>query len=322
MRKWIIDTDPGTDDAIAIIAASKHQGVEILGITTVAGNKGLHMTTVNAQRLVAYNNLSCQVYPGAEISLLAMPPIDGSSAHGDNGIGDVDLPYDQCSLSTKNAVDFILEMVEKYPNEVEILAIGPLTNIALAIKKNKSLMKQVKSIVSMGGGVATGNMNPVSEFNYWFDAKAAQIVYDLGFDIPVHMVGLNVTSKAYFDANDLWFMKLEGGQLGQMIFTMQKDLIETSGWQEERIIGNIIHDLVAAVYLLYPDIMTVLHTKVDVVTEGFTVGQTVVETRLVTENLNKNAFVAMDINVPLFKSIVMKLLFKEDVGLLYQTYKK
>ncbi len=319
MRKVIIDTDPGTDDAIAIIAASRFKDFEILGITTVAGNKGINITTANALKLVKLCKLNCQVYQGAETSLLDqsyLMDLSDDSSHGADGLGGkVKLDYDLKDLSKKHAVDFILETVKANPYEVELLVIGPTTNIALAIQKDKETMKKVKAIFSMGGGVHSGNMNPVAEFNYWFDGLSTKIMFDLGEFVDIHMVGLNVTKKAYFSANDFWFVKHVGGNIGKIIFDIQTAVMKYSGLEEEGIIGNIIHDLLTAMYMMDHSILETVRANVIVATEGF-IGQTVVDERIE----NKNAIVAMDVDIRKYKETFMDLMFGKEIGNIYKKY--
>ncbi len=321
MRKIIIDTDPGTDDAIAVIAASKYQDFEILGITTVAGNKGIDITTNNALKLVKLLNINCKVYQGAEKSLLDQSHLmneDDNSSHGADGLGGtVKLDYDLKDLSDKHAVDFILETVKANPNEIELLVIGPVTNIALAIQKDLETMKKVKAIYTMGGGVYSGNMNPVCEFNYWFDGLSTKMMFDLGKHVEVHMVGLNVTKPSYFTANDFWFIRLEGKELGKIIFDIQTSVMKTSGLIEEGIVGNIIHDLLTVMYMIDNSILKTVRANVSIATNDF-IGQTVVD----THSEVTNAFVAVDVDIKKYKESFINLVFKEEVGLLYKNHVK
>ena len=323
MRKIIIDTDPGTDDAIAIIAASKQNDFDILGITTVAGNKGIDITTSNALKLIQLCTLKCKVYQGAEKSLQDQSHLmgDGDNSHGSDGLGGiVKLDYNLKDLSDKHAVDFILETVKANPNEVELLVIGPVTNIALAIKKDFETMKKVKAIYTMGGGIHSGNMNPVCEFNYWFDGLSTKLMFDLGEFVDIHMVGLNVTKPSYFSANDFWFIRLEGGKLGRVIFDIQSAVMNTSGLKEEGIIGNIIHDLLTVMYMMDHSILKTIRTKVHVSTKEY-IGQTIAD--ISGNSLEKeNAFVAIEVDIKKYKDSFIKLVFGEDVELLYQNHVK
>ncbi len=319
MRKIIIDTDPGTDDAIAIIAASRFKDFEILGITTVAGNKGIDITTTNALKLVKLCKLDCKVYQGAEKSLLDQShllPLSDDSSHGADGLGGkVKLDYDLKDLSKKHAVDFILETVKANPYEVELLVIGPVTNIGLAIQKDQETMKKVKAIYSMGGGVHSGNMNPVAEFNYWFDGLSTKMMYDLGEDVEIHMVGLNVTKISYFTANDFWFIKHVGGKIGEIIFDIQTAVMKSSGLIEEGIVGNIIHDLLTVMYMMDHSILETVSANVAVATAGF-IGETVVD----EIHGKQNAIVAMEVDVRKYKENFMDLMFGKEIGDIYRKY--
>ena len=159
MKKIIIDTDPGIDDALAIMAALKHPDLEVLGLTSVAGNKGIDFTTDNAARLLTLFESDIKVYRGATNDYLSLKSGKGERAdeagfvHGVSGLGSVDLPINPTVYGDDNAVDFILETIKAYPGEVDIIALGPVTNLALCVEQDLETMKQVRTIHSMGGGV-------------------------------------------------------------------------------------------------------------------------------------------------------------------------
>lgn len=321
-RKIIIDTDPGIDDAIAIIAAMKYPGFEILGITSVAGNKGIEFTTDNACKIVEYMNYDCKVYQGAYsnyVTVKAELPAnhqDGGDVHGKDGLGGANLKAAPQRLSSMSAVEFIIESVKKYPGEVEIITIGPMTNIAFAIEHDREAMKKVKAIHSMGGGVFQGNMTPVAEFNYWFDPEAVEIVYSIGEEVPITMVGLDATHQCKVDINDLTFMNLAGGDLGELIHRMTSDYVDAY-WRQNKIIGIVIHDLVAVIGAIYPEIYTkVVFSNLRVATEGLAKGQCIVD--LVDSwKLPKNAYVVMGVDVHCFKQRFIELCFGQDILTLY-----
>lgn len=320
MRKIIIDTDPGIDDSFAITAASKYSDFNILGITTVAGNKGIEITTDNALKIVKLNSIDCMVYMGANESLLKqkITKFSGNGPHGDDGLGGVKLDFDKSKLSDIHAVDFILDTVKNNPGEIEIIALGPVTNIALAIQKDKETMKKVKAIYSMGGGVVAGNVNPVSEFNYWFDALAVKELYDLGLHIPVHMIGLNVTRPSFFSANDILFMKLVGGELGKILYDMQMNVLPDTGWAYGKLIGNVIHDLLAMIYAIDNTVCPkVIHTFLEVSLHGFTVGQTIIDVVQAKNYGPKNSYVAMSVDSKKYKTKFMEIVFGEEAKELY-----
>lgn len=322
MRKIIFDTDPGIDDAYAIITAMKNPNMDVLGICTVAGNKGIEFTTTNAQKLVKYMNYDCKVYKGASESLLKVAD-DAGATHGSDGLGGVKLDYDQSSLSDMNAVDYILEQVKKYPNEIELIVIGPVTNIALACRKDLETMKKVKAIYSMGGGVFRGNITPVAEFNYWYDAQALKEMFDLGYFVPIHMIGLDITHNSVITANDLEFMRMVGGETGQLLYDMIAPYVE-SYWKYSKYTGCVIHDLLAVIYAIDPTVCPseeIYHSNLEVSTKGITIGQTVVD--LVDSwKKPKNVYVPMKVDARKYKEKFFEIVFGEEIRDMYRKYVK
>ena len=189
-RKIIIDTDTGADDASALILAAKQQNVEILGVTVLVGNVDLEQSTQNALAALETAGCDAPVYKGSADT------IDGTvktafSVFGSDGMGDADLIHPKKQAEDGDAVDFIIDTVKNNPNEVEIIAIGPATNIAKAIQKAPDDMKKVKRIWSMGtAGLGPGNASPVAEFNVYADAQAYKIMLDSG--LPITVIGLDM----------------------------------------------------------------------------------------------------------------------------------
>ncbi|XMB67181.1 nucleoside hydrolase [Mycoplasmatota bacterium zrk1] len=321
-RKIIFDTDPGIDDAYGIIAAMKQPDMDVLGICTVAGNKGIEFTTTNALKLVHLMDYDCMVYKGAGESMLKVSE-DAGATHGADGLGGVKLDYDESKLSDMHAVDYILETVKANPGEIEIIALGPVTNIALAINKDPETMKKVKVIWTMGGGVHRGNITPVAEFNYWYDAKAVEIMFSIGTDVPIHMIGLDVTHSSVFTGNDLTFMKLEGGKLGEILFEMVGPYIE-SYWKHSRYTGCVIHDLLTVIYAIDQSVCPeegIYHSNLRVSTKGITIGQTVVD--LVNSwKLPINSIVPMKVDSRKYKEIFFEVLFGKEKVELYKKHVK
>ena len=182
--KWIIDTDPGIDDASAIITAVNSGALDILGITSVHGNVGLNHTTRNALKLVELMGGDVPVYQGTSRPILQQRE-HAAEYHGENGFGNTSLPEPGIAPQDQHAVDFIIESTKKH--EVSLLTLGPLTNVALAIAKERELEKRIKQIVMMAGtSRARGNTSPLAEFNIFADPEAAAVVFESG--IPIIMV--------------------------------------------------------------------------------------------------------------------------------------
>jgi len=314
MRKVIFDTDPGIDDAYAIIYAMKHPDVEVLGLCTVAGNKGIEMTTNNALKLVQLMESETKVYQGASKSLYEVRK-DAGGIHGSDGLGGVPLPYDHSQLSDKSAVDFILEMVKTYPNEVEIIAIGPVTNIALAIQQDYETMKNVKSIYTMGGGIDKGNVTPYAEFNYWYDVTAVEIMLSLGEYVPIHMIGLNLTHQSVYTNKDIEFLKNNGGQLGEYLSKIVTPYLDYY-YQNHRYDGCVLHDLLCAVYAINPSVCSnIQHIHVDIISQGEHHGQTIIS----LQDSVPNIYLPMTVNHEAYMSEFIEVVFGESVKRKYLT---
>lgn len=314
MRKIIIDTDPGIDDAYAMIAAMSCKDFEILGVCSVAGNKSIELTTTNSQKIVEFMKCKTKVHPG-EVNPIDTynrdhyAPADEAdeNVHGKDGLGDAGLLYSNESLSNVNAVDFIIEMANKYPGELELITLGPLTNVANAILRDRKAMEGIKSVYSMGGGVKRGNMTPVAEFNYWFDPKAVEILYSIGTKVNIYMIGLDITHKCIFNFDDIFFFKEELGDKGKLLANMA-DVYCKTYWRRQHYKGCVIHDLLTVLYAIDNSICEETpKVNLRVSLDGPSTGQTVVD--LVDSwHLDKNAFVPMTVDARKAKELFIELL--------------
>ena len=206
MRHIIIDTDMGGDDAAALVLAAKSPNVKIEGVTVLAGNVDLEQAAKNALMTLEVAGVNIPVYKGADRSLVNRE-VELFSVYGEDGMGDVDLIHPKGKVQKKSAVDFILETVRKNPDQIEIILLGPATNVALAIQKDPATMKRVKRFWSMGtSGFGEGNATPVAEFNVFKDAEAYKVMLDSG--VPVTVVGLDImNSEVRLNAEILTAMK-------------------------------------------------------------------------------------------------------------------
>jgi len=190
-QKVIIDCDPGIDDALALVFAHGDPGLEVCGITTVAGNVGLHETTANALRVRDFIGMGdVPVVPGSAGPLLR-PRLDAREIHGNTGLAGARLPAALTGPAPGHAMDYLIETISAAPGEITLVAVGPLTNIALAVRREPALTSLVRDFVIMGGSAGRGNRTPAAEFNILADPEAAAIVFGAGW--TVNMIGLDVT---------------------------------------------------------------------------------------------------------------------------------
>ena len=190
----LIDCDPGHDDAIAILLALGSPEIELLGITTVAGNQTLEKTTANAIRVLeAVGRTDIPVAAGAERPLVRERRV-AAEVHGETGLDGPDLPPARGQPVPAHAVDFLAERILGGAEAVTLVPTGPLTNIALLLARHPDVQPRIERIVLMGGAIGLGNVTPAAEFNIWADPEAAQRVFSSGLDVT--MVGLDVTHKA------------------------------------------------------------------------------------------------------------------------------
>ena len=193
-QKIIIDCDPGIDDALALVFAHGDPGLEVCGITTVAGNVGLDRTTANALRVRDFIGMrDVPVIPGCAGPLLR-PVLDAARVHGASGLAGARLPGPVSEPAAGHAVDYLIETISAAPGEITLIAVGPLTNIALAVRREPRLARRVRDFVIMGGSAGRGNVTPAAEFNIAADPEAAAIVFGAGWTVT--MVGLDATLRA------------------------------------------------------------------------------------------------------------------------------
>ncbi|CAA0814314.1 Uridine nucleosidase 1 [Striga hermonthica] len=221
-EKIIIDTDPGIDDSMAILMAFQSPDLEILGLTTIFGNVTTENATRNALVLCELaRRVDVPVAEGNHEPLKRGPPRIADFVHGSNGLGDISISLPKSKKSKKSASEFLVDKVSEYPGEVSILALGPLTNLALAVKRDSSFASKVKRIVILGGAFfALGNVNPAAEANIYGDPEAADIVFTSGANIDV--VGINITTQVKMTDVHLDELRRSEGRHAKFICDMCK----------------------------------------------------------------------------------------------------
>lgn len=226
MRKIIIDTDTGSDDAVALIMALKSKDVKVEAVTTVCGNVPLDLATKNALMTIEVANAQKPpLYVGADRPLMRKL-VTAVNVHGEDGMGDCNLIHPTLIPEKKPAVDAIIEIVEENPGDIEIVTLGPVTNIALAILKSPETMKKVKHIYSMGtSGFGRGNTTPVAEFNVYVDAESYSIM--LNSNIPLTIIGFDLCGKdAAVNKNDIEILLSSGKKEAEFSVKCNKSLLE------------------------------------------------------------------------------------------------
>ncbi|KAL3839794.1 hypothetical protein ACJIZ3_024385 [Penstemon smallii] len=275
-EKIIIDTDPGIDDSMAILMAFQSPELEILGLTTIFGNVTTEDATRNA--LLLCEIAGCPDVPVAEGSPEALKrgePRIADFIHGSDGMGNTFIPPPKTKKSDKSAPEFLVDKVSEYPGEVSILALGPLTNLALAVKRDSSFASKVKRIVILGGAFfALGNVNPAAEANIYGDPEAADIVFTCGANIDV--VGINITTQVKMTDMHLDKLRQSSGKYAQLISDMCKFYRD---WhvKSDGVYGIFLHDPVSFVALVRPDLFTFKKGVVRVETQGICVGHTLMD---------------------------------------------
>src|SRR5437870_7746209 len=268
----VIDTDPGVDDALALLLAMRSPELKIEAITPVAGNVPLELSLPNALRMVEIaGRTDIPVAVGASAPLLRRL-VTAAYAHGENGLGGAVFPEPKIKPVAEPAAVFIRQIVRNYPGEVTLIPVGPLTNIATALTADPELARMVRGIVMMGGSLSGGNITPAAEFNVYVDPEAARIDFQSG--IPIKMVGLDVTRKTSLTEDHL--RTLEAGQnpVSQAAAKIARNAINHNR-EQGFLVGPNMHDSLAVAGFLDPSLLKFQDYYVDVETTGeLTAGET------------------------------------------------
>ena len=305
-RKVIIDCDPGIDDSLAILLALNSDELEVLGLTITSGNVPARMGAKNALKtLQIANRLDIPVYVGEEFPL-QRKLITAQDTHGEDGIGE-NFYDDVKGEILEGGVDFIIDTLKR-EEKVSIIALGPLTNIAKALMKDKDGFDNLDEFVSMGGAFRIhGNCSPVAEFNYWVDPHAADYTYK---HLPkkIHMVGLDVTRKIVLTPNIIEFINRIEKEKSKFITEITRFYIDFH-WQQEGIIGCVINDPLAVAYFIDRNLCKGFDSYVEVVHNGVAIGQSIVD----SFNFYKkepNAHVLTETDEKAFMKMFLKRIFK------------
>ncbi|HZR56159.1 MAG TPA: nucleoside hydrolase [Terriglobales bacterium] len=271
-KRVIIDTDPGVDDALALLLAMSSPELKIEGLTPVAGNVPLSLTLPNALRMIEIaDRTDIPVAAGAKAPLVRRL-VTAQYAHGENGLGGAVFPEPKTKPIADPAAVFIRNTVRKYPGEVTLIAVGPLTNVANALNLDPELAGMIKGLTIMGGSLSGGNITPAAEFNIYVDPEAARIVFQSG--IPVNMVGLDVTRKTSLTEEHVRTLEAAQNPISQGAAKIARNAINHNR-EQGFLVGPNMHDSLAVASFLDPSVVTWKDYYVDVETMGeLTAGET------------------------------------------------
>lgn len=275
--RLLIDTDTGSDDAVALVMALNHPGVAVEAVTVVAGNVPLDQGVQNALYTLELCGSEAPVFAGGHRPLV-FPPVSAQDVHGVDGMGDIGLPLSGREPAPGHAVDVLVEKIEANPGELTLVTLGPLTNVALALLKDGSIAGKVKDCVMMAGtGQGPGNVTPLAEYNVWADPEAAKVVFESG--MPLKMVGWDVSRKhAVFGPEDSAKLRSIGTPLAEFCVDIQAVL---DAWARENthLAGFDLPDPVTMAVALDPAVATETSSLFVAVETGGTWsrGQTVVD---------------------------------------------
>ena len=305
-RKIIIDTDPGQDDALAILLAlASPDELEVLGITTVAGNVPLALTQVNTRKICELaGKPETKVFCGA-VRPLVRPLVTAEHVHGRTGLDGPHLPEPTMPLQDEHAVDFLVRTLREAPSgAVTLCPLGPLTNIALALIRSPEIAPKIREIVLMGGGFFEGgNITPAAEFNIFVDPHAADVVFKSG--VPLVMMPLDVTHKALTTRARVAKFAAMGTKAGDACVALL-DIFERFDVEKYGSDGGPLHDPTVIAYLLKPELFSGRSCNVEIETASdLTMGMTVVDWWGVTDR-PKNATVMRDIDADGFFDLLVE----------------
>ncbi len=271
-QRVIIDTDPGIDDAFAILLALNSQELKVEALTVVPGNVDGRQGLENALKIVSLAGRCDVMVAGGATHPLNQKLITAQYWHGPNGLAGVELPASKCKADARFGPDLIIELAHKYPHDVTLIPVGPLTNIALAVSKDPSIVPLVKNVIIMGGSITGGNVNGAAEANIYNDPEAASIVFNAGW--MVTMIGSDVGERTLMTRKHLTELQSLHGPESDFIAKLADFYVtrsEKSGYE-----GAAMYDPLAVATAIDPRLVTLKDMHVDVETKGeFTRGETV-----------------------------------------------
>jgi purine nucleosidase len=291
----IIDTDPGVDDALTILLALASPEIQLEALTTVHGNIGIEKTTRNALAVLEFVNADCiPVARGCSLPLVGTPPRSAEAVHGSSGIGKAVLPEPKSQPMDQHAIDYLIERILAEPQEITLFSIGPMTNLALAIRKEPRIVQALKGLVIMGGAIRQGgNVTPLAEFNIHADPHAAYIVFHSG--IPITLIPLDATYKCLLTTSDVERLNRIDSPIAR--FVRDSTAVYMDFYKKyEGFDGCALHDPLTLAAIIAPELLVFeeLHVDVDI-SGGVSLGNTFADFMNVLKK-PANMKVALDVN--------------------------
>ncbi len=300
---WL-DTDIGVDDSIAFLVLNKQENLDLKGISAVAGNVELDFTYPNARNICCLVGADYPVYKGADKPLFAEPQT-AHTIHGEEGLGRAKLPVSDAPETDIPAWDAIYNAAVEAKGELRLIAVGPLTNVAITISKYPQIRGLLKQLLIMGGAAVGGNVTPAAEYNIYADPQAAQLVFKSG--IPLVMCGLDVTMEAYMTPEEVY--ELGAGDSPVCRFFGDSTIDVLNFYERGSLPGLCLHDVCPVLYLTHPELFSGKEAGVYVETRGtITRGKTITDLMSDKKFPEKNAFVVLEVDRDGFSAMVSDVL--------------
>ena len=308
--KIVIDCDPGTDDALAIILALSSEKIDLKALCSVTGNGLIETTTKNGLKILTLcGREDIPLYKGAKVALDESEP-ETVSAFGEDGLGG----YANTISVTKEveeeyAPDFLAKYINEHPGEITLFALGPCTNIAKAIRQSKEFAVNLKRLIIMGGAKSTGNVSPVAEYNFWADPQAAHEVLQAGIK-DVIIIGLDVTNKIALNCEKREVLRMMNTTLSTFVYNITREGLDEN-WRNRKKAVSPMHDVLTVAYFMDESILDVKDAYIDVVTTGIAKGQSIVDINGHWNNGMCNAKYAYNVDVDKFYSLFFESIFEK-----------
>jgi len=304
-KKIILDCDPGHDDAMAILLAAGCPDIELLAVTTVAGNQTLEKTTLNARRVLSVAGVTGVPVAAGCGRPLVRPQILAEDIHGESGLDGPRFAEPTVPEDPRRAVDLIIELLLASDGDITLVPVGPLTNIAAAMRREPAILRRIRHISLMGGAIGLGNRTPAAEFNILADAEAARVVFESG--VPITMCGLDLTHQALATGPVLERIRALGTPVAETAVELMRFFASTYK-KRQGFDAPPVHDPCAVAWVVDPSIVETRHLRVDVETKAeFCYGRTVVDVHGLTGR-PPNALVGVKLDFDRFWDLVIDAL--------------